>query len=138
MTWKSLVKLAKEHPCWEGICVAVCREMIGIFMQGSFLVEVGLWLGMEAGNVGRKSHCVCRVRVVGFGTDRWRPLGNKFNKYTVKKDSWGISNGRYTVGRRPPKSTTGVEAPKSHYFQSNFVTEEDLISLRVLQLVSET
>lgn len=98
------------------------------------------WWGdnMQAENVGRKSCCVCRVRVVGFGRDRWRPLGNKFNKYTVKKDSWGISSGRHTVGRRPPKSTTGVETPKNHYFQSNFATKEDLISLRVLQFVSET
>lgn len=91
---------------------------------------------MQAGKLGRKSYCVCRVGVVGFGTDRWRPLGNKINKYTGKKDSWGISSGRYTLGRRPPKSTTGGETPKSHYFQRNFVTKEDLISLRVLQLVS--
>lgn len=136
---QSLAKLAKEHLCWEGICIAVCREVIGIFMPGSFLVEVGLCLGGgQAGNLGRKSYYVCRIRVVGFGTDRWRPLENKFNKYTVEKDSWGISSGRCTVDRRPPKSTVGVEAPKSHYLQSNFVTKEDLISLRVLQLASET
>lgn len=107
--------------------------------QGYFWWRLGCgWSvgSVQAGNLGGKSHCVRRVRVVGFGADR--PLGNKFNKYTVKKDSWGISTGRYAVGRRPPKSTTGVETPKSHYFQSNFVTKEDLISLRVLQLVSKT
>lgn len=95
-----------------------------------------LWWGGSM--QGRKSHCVCRFRAVRFGISRGRPLGNKFNKYTMEKDSWAISSRRCTVGRRPPKSTTGVETPKSHYFQSNFVTKKDLISLRVLQLASET
>lgn len=97
---------------------------------------VVLWWGGQ--HAGKKIPLCLQFRAVRFGISRGRPLGNKFNKYTVEKDSWAISSGRCTVGRRPPKSTTGVETPKSHYFQRNFVTKKDLIPLRVLQLASET
>lgn len=138
---QSVVRLAKEDPCWERICVAICRVCgIDIFMPRSFLVEVGLCLG---------GGTVCRLKTweenpaVSAGSEWWGleqtdgDLWGASLTNTVKKDSWGISSGRHTGGRWPPKSTTGVEIPKSHYFQSNFVTE-DLSSLRVLQFVSET
>lgn len=80
-------------------------------MTGSFVVEVGLCCGGKG--AGRT---VCRfVKKVplclqgwrgGFGTDRYRPLGNKFNKYSVEKDSWGFSSGRCTVDRRPLRGIT--------------------------------
>lgn len=111
-------------------------------MPGSFLVEVGLCLGGGA---------ICRLETweenptVSAGSGWWGLVqtdgdlwGTSLRNTLVKKGSWGISSGRYTSGRRPPKSSTGMETPKSHYFQRNFVTKEDLISLRLLQLVSET
>lgn len=64
-----MVKLAKEDPYWEGICVAVCRVCrIGIFMPGSFLAEFGLCLGEGT---------VCRLKTweenpaVSAGSEWW-------------------------------------------------------------------
>lgn len=63
----------------------------------------GQYAGWELG----KKVCLClQGQRGGFGTDRHSPLGSKFNKYSVEKDSWGFSSGRYMVDRRCPKRVT--------------------------------
>lgn len=101
------------------------QEMISIFISGGGWVvpccRLETW--EENPTVSAGPGCWGLVQTDG---DLW---GTSLRNTLVKKDSWGVSSRRCPSGRR---------APKSHYFQRNVETMEDLISLRVLQLVSET